>query len=63
MIAATLANMGTNPITGSRVFDIQYIKYVLTVMFTWASTIMRAAGRMKLDFRAKAEWAEASSGW
>src|SRR5712692_6936574 len=31
MMAATLANMGTNPITGKRVFDFQYIKYVLTV--------------------------------
>src|SRR6185295_1328517 len=34
MMAATLANMGTNPLTGNRVFDFQYIKYVLTVMFT-----------------------------
>jgi glutaminase len=34
MMAATLANMGTNPITGDQVFDFQYIKYVLTVMFT-----------------------------
>ena len=34
MMAATLANMGTNPVTGDRVFDFQYIKYVLTVMFT-----------------------------
>jgi len=34
MMAATLANMGNNPITGTRVFDFQYIKYVLTVMFT-----------------------------
>ena len=34
MMAATLANMGNNPITGQRVFDFQYIKYVLTVMFT-----------------------------
>jgi glutaminase len=34
MIAATLANMGTNPITGKRVFDFHFIKYVLTVMFT-----------------------------
>lgn len=34
MIAATLANMGANPVTGDRVFDFQYIKYVLTVMFT-----------------------------
>ena len=34
MMAATLANMGTNPITHDRVFDFQYIKYVLTVMFT-----------------------------
>ena len=34
MMAATLANMGTNPLTGERVFDFQYIKDVLTVMFT-----------------------------
>jgi glutaminase len=34
MMAATLANMGTNPITGARVFDFKFIKYVLTVMFT-----------------------------
>jgi glutaminase len=34
MMAATLANMGSNPITGFQVFDFQYIKYVLTVMFT-----------------------------
>jgi glutaminase len=34
MMAATLANIGTNPITGKRVFDFQYIKYVLTVMLT-----------------------------
>jgi glutaminase len=34
MMAATLANMGTNPITESRVFDFRYIKYVLAVMFT-----------------------------
>lgn len=34
MMSATLANIGTNPVTGQRVFDFQYIKYVLTVMFT-----------------------------
>ena len=34
MMAATLANMGSNPVTGERVFDFQYIKDVLTVMFT-----------------------------
>jgi glutaminase len=34
MMAATFANMGANPITGKRVFDFQYLKYVLTVMFT-----------------------------
>jgi glutaminase len=33
-MAVTLANMGTNPTTGERVFDFQYIKNVLTVMFT-----------------------------
>lgn len=34
MMGVTLANMGTNPTTGNRVFDFQYIKDVLTVMFT-----------------------------
>jgi glutaminase len=34
MMAATLANMGANPVTGKRVFDFRYIKYVLTVMLT-----------------------------
>ena len=34
MMGATLANMGTNPVTGKRVFDFRYIKYVLTVMLT-----------------------------
>ncbi len=34
MMAATLANMGRHPVTGKRVFEFQFIKYVLTVMFT-----------------------------
>ena len=34
MMAATLANMGKNPITGQRVFDFQFLKYVMAVMFT-----------------------------
>ena len=34
LMAATLANMGNNPVTGQPVFDFQYIKYVLTVMLT-----------------------------
>jgi glutaminase len=34
MMAATLANMGANPVSGERVFDFETIKYVLTVMFT-----------------------------
>ena len=34
MMAATLANMGSNPVTDEQVFDFQYIKDVLTVMFT-----------------------------
>jgi glutaminase len=34
MIAATVANMGKNPVTGKQVFDFQFLKYVLTVMFT-----------------------------
>jgi glutaminase len=33
-MAATLANMGANPVSGDRVFDFQYVKDVLTVMFT-----------------------------
>jgi glutaminase len=34
VMAATLANMGTNPLTLEPVFDFQYIKDVLAVMFT-----------------------------
>jgi glutaminase len=34
MMAATLANMGRNPVSGENVFDFRHIKYVLTVMFT-----------------------------
>jgi len=34
IMAATLANMGTNPVTSDPVFDFQYIKDVLAVMFT-----------------------------
>ena len=34
VMGATLANMGTNPLTGKRVFAFEYIKYVLTVMLT-----------------------------
>lgn len=34
MIAATMANMGSNPVTGKTVFDFRYIKDVLSVMFT-----------------------------
>lgn len=34
IMAATLANMGTNPLTREPVFDFQYIKDVLAVMFT-----------------------------
>jgi glutaminase len=34
MMAATLANIGSNPVTGDSVFDFQYIRDVLTVMFT-----------------------------
>lgn len=33
-IAATAANMGINPISKKQVFDFQYLKYMLTVMFT-----------------------------
>jgi glutaminase len=34
MIAATVANMGHNPVSGKQIFDFQYLKYMLTVMFT-----------------------------
>jgi glutaminase len=34
MMAVTLANMGMNPATGQHVFNFQYIKDVLAVMFT-----------------------------
>ena len=34
MMSATLANMGTNPVTQERVFDFNFIKDTLTVMFT-----------------------------
>jgi glutaminase len=34
MMGATVANMGRNPLTGKQVFDFQYLKYVLSVMFT-----------------------------
>ena len=33
-MAATLANMGVNPLTQEQVFDFEYIKDALTVMFT-----------------------------
>ncbi|HEX3572587.1 MAG TPA: glutaminase A [Acidobacteriaceae bacterium] len=34
LMAATVANMGRNPVTGKQVFDFRYLKYMLTVMFT-----------------------------
>jgi glutaminase len=34
MMAATLANMGVNPVTGESVFELEHIKDTLTVMFT-----------------------------
>ncbi|HEY4379556.1 MAG TPA: glutaminase A [Acidobacteriaceae bacterium] len=34
VMGATIANMGRNPFTGQQVFDFQYLKYVLSVMFT-----------------------------
>jgi glutaminase len=34
MMAATLANLGTNPVSGENVFDFRFIKDTLTVMFT-----------------------------
>jgi glutaminase len=34
MMAATLANMGRNPITGAQAFDIATVKRILAIMFT-----------------------------
>ena len=34
MMAATMANIGNNPLTGKAVFDFQYLKYVMAVMFS-----------------------------
>jgi glutaminase len=34
VMAATLANMGTNPLTGAVAFDIQTVKEILSIMFT-----------------------------
>jgi len=34
MIAATVANTGTNPVSGKEVFDMKYLKDMLSVMFT-----------------------------
>ena len=34
LMAATMANIGNNPITGQNVFDFQFLKYVLAVMFS-----------------------------
>ena len=34
MMAATLANMGINPVTGNQAFELEYVKDVLAVMFT-----------------------------
>ena len=34
MMAASLANMGANPVSGEPVFDFQYVRDVLAVMFT-----------------------------
>ncbi len=34
MMAASMANMGSNPVTGVRAFDFQYLKDVLSVMFS-----------------------------
>lgn len=34
LMAATVANIGRNPVTGKQVFDFRYLKYMLTVMFT-----------------------------
>jgi glutaminase len=34
LMGATLANMGNHPVTGETVFDFQFIKYVMAVMFS-----------------------------
>ena len=34
MMAATLANMGRNPVTGIHVFDVASVKHMLAIMFT-----------------------------
>jgi glutaminase len=34
MMAATMANIGNQPLTGERVFDFQLLKYVMAVMFS-----------------------------
>lgn len=34
MIAATLSNMGRNPVTGAPVFDIMSVRHMLAIMFT-----------------------------
>jgi glutaminase len=34
LMAATMANIGHNPITGQSVFDFQFLKYVMAVMFS-----------------------------
>jgi glutaminase A len=34
LMAATMANIGSNPITGQHVFDFQFLKYVMAVMFS-----------------------------
>lgn len=34
MMAATLANLGKNPVTGEEVFDIECVKNMLSIMFT-----------------------------
>lgn len=34
LMAATMANIGHNPVTGQSVFDFQFLKYVMAVMFS-----------------------------
>src|SRR5262245_56651237 len=34
MMAATLANLGRNPVTNAQVFDIATVKHMLSIMFT-----------------------------
>lgn len=57
VMAATLANMGTNPLTSEPVFDFQYIKDVLAVMFIMGYMTTRVNAPIGWAFRPRAELA------